>query len=97
MLDPVFVSIDEAAAMTSESQWTVKQKLRAGIYRAKKSGRRTLILVASILEHASNLPDAVFAPPSRAAVSAPPKPRRHYRRRSSAPNSNPSQRLRAER
>jgi len=76
------MSIGETAKMTSLSEWSVKQKLRAGIYRAKKDGRRTLIFVASVLDDARNLPDAVFAPPSR-PVSAPqqPKPKRHYRRR----------------
>jgi hypothetical protein len=38
-------------------------KLRRGVYRAKKSGRRTLIYFASVKEHAETLPDAKFAPP----------------------------------
>jgi hypothetical protein len=66
-LEPAYLSIAETAIYTAESEWTVKDKLRRGIYKAKKSGRRTLVEMTSIKAHLANLPDAVFAKPSRAA------------------------------
>jgi excisionase family DNA binding protein len=63
-IEPAFLSIAEAATYTAESQWTVKDKLRRGIYRAKKSGRRTLVDMASVKAHLADLPDAKFAKPS---------------------------------
>jgi hypothetical protein len=61
--EPEFLSISDAATYTAESEWTVKDKLRRGIYRAKKSGRRTLIIFSTVKDHLASLPDAKFAPP----------------------------------
>jgi hypothetical protein len=65
--EPLYASIKEIAARTGESEWTVKDKLRRGVYRAKKSGRRTLVLWDSVKEHLAALPDAKFMQPTRAA------------------------------
>jgi hypothetical protein len=62
---PIFVSIGDAALLTGESIWTVKQRLREGTYRARKAGRRTLIEYASVKTHAASLPAAQFAPARR--------------------------------
>jgi hypothetical protein len=62
-VEPLGVSIADVAAMTGESQWTVKQKLRSGIYRAKKSGRRTIIVFESVKQAWANLPEAKFLAP----------------------------------
>jgi len=59
---PLVLSIADTAKVTSESEWTVKDKLRKGVYRARKSGRRTLIEFSSIREHWESLPRAKFAP-----------------------------------
>jgi hypothetical protein len=68
-IEPVFVSIADAANITGESEWTVKQRLREGIYKAKKSGRRTLIVFDTIKSYIASLPDAKFAPaPPRKAA-----------------------------
>ena len=68
LAEPLGVSIADAAKMTGESTWTVKMKLRQGIYRAKKSGRRTIIIFESVKAHWATLPDAKFlAPPERRA------------------------------
>jgi hypothetical protein len=40
-----------------------KGKTRRGIYRARKSGRRTLIEFASVKAHMAALPAAKFTPP----------------------------------
>lgn len=62
-LKPLGLSIKETAAVTGESQWQVKQKLRAGTYQAKKSGRRTIIIYASIEAAWDRLPNATFKAP----------------------------------
>ncbi len=62
-------SISDVAALTSECEWSVKRKLREGIYRAKKSGRRTLIELASVRGYVASLPEAKFAPPRPRRVS----------------------------
>jgi hypothetical protein len=59
---PFGVSIADAAKATSESKWMVEDKLRRGIYRARKSGRRTIVEFASIREHWASLPPAKFLP-----------------------------------
>jgi len=61
-LEPLLVGIAEAARLTGESEWQVKDKLRRGRYKAKKSGRRTLVWFWSIKADVANLPDATFAP-----------------------------------
>jgi hypothetical protein len=63
--EPKFLSIIDVARFTAESQWTVKAKLRAGIYRAKKSGRRTLVVFDTVKRHMAELPDVKFAAPPR--------------------------------
>jgi hypothetical protein len=64
-LEPLGLSIDECATVTGESTWTVKQKLRAGVYEAKKSGRRTIITYESVKRAWASLPTATFLPPTR--------------------------------
>ncbi len=76
-------SIAEAAQATGESIWSVKQRLRAGIYRAKKSGKRTLVVPESVKEYAAGLPDATFAPLPKTPLD-PQKAKRAYRRRMKA-------------
>jgi hypothetical protein len=63
-------SIKEVASSTGQSEWLVKHKLRKGRYRAKKEGRRTIIINESVREDFENLPDATFAPPRRRRSSA---------------------------
>jgi hypothetical protein len=62
-LKPKYGSIAAVAHYTGESQWAVKDKLRRKKYRAKKSGRRTLIDLSSVDEHLAALPEAKFATP----------------------------------
>jgi hypothetical protein len=64
-IEPELVSIADAARYTGESEWTVKHRLRLGIYKAKKSGRRTLVIFATVKTHTKSLPDAMFAPPAQ--------------------------------
>lgn len=62
-IEPVYVSIADAAKYTAESPWKVKDRLRRGIYTARKSGRRTLVEFSSVKAFAKTLPTATFAPP----------------------------------
>ncbi len=62
-LEPLYVSILEAARFTSESPWVVKVRLRKGIYAARKAGRRTLVEFATVKAFAQSLPKAKFAAP----------------------------------
>ena len=62
---PLGLSIKQTAKVTGESEWTVKQKLRDGTYRAKKSGRRTIVIYQTVVEHWDSLPDAKFCKPLR--------------------------------
>jgi hypothetical protein len=69
-LKPLGVSIKQASEITGESEWTVKQKLRRGVYQAKKAGRRTIVDYQSIEAAWNALPDATFKAPT-------PRKRRH--------------------
>jgi hypothetical protein len=62
-IEPKYLSIADVARFTSESPWTVKSKLRHGIYRALKSGRRTLVEFETVKRHLATLPPAKFAQP----------------------------------
>jgi hypothetical protein len=62
-LPPLGLSIKETARITGESKWTVEQRLRRGEYRAKKSGRRTLVVFASVRNYWDSLPNASFKAP----------------------------------
>jgi hypothetical protein len=76
-LEPLFVSIREAARLMGESVWSTKMRLRAGIYVGRKSGRRTLVAYNSLKKYADGLPAAVYQPPRcRPAPTAPKKPQR---------------------
>jgi excisionase family DNA binding protein len=64
-LEPKYITIRDAARYTAESVWTVNKKLRLGIYRALKSGRRTLVEFETVKRHLATLPPAKFAKPVR--------------------------------
>jgi hypothetical protein len=61
--EPGYVTIKGAADYSSESEWVIKQALRVGDLKAKKSGRRTLVDFSSVKRRAASLPDAKFMPP----------------------------------
>jgi len=69
-IEPMFVSVRDAAKILAESPWTIRDKLARNILRAKKSGRRTLVVMGSIRAHAESPPDAVIGrgPPVKAAI-----------------------------
>jgi hypothetical protein len=64
-MPPLGLSIKKVAEITGESTWQVKEKLRNGIYKAKKSGRRTIVIYATVKAAWDRLPDAKFQPLKR--------------------------------
>jgi hypothetical protein len=62
--------IAEVAALTGESEWVVKDKLRTGRYRAVKDGRMTKVIWSSVVADFNALPDAKFAPPRPRGATA---------------------------
>jgi len=60
IIEPMFVSVRDAAVILAESPWTIRDKLRRKVLAGKKSGRRTLVVMASIRAHAESLPDEVL-------------------------------------
>jgi hypothetical protein len=81
-IEPLFLRIKQVAELTAESEWTVKDKLRRGIYAARKSGRATLVDFASVKLHLESLPRATFSPPTRVGAPAlETEAKRRYRKR----------------
>jgi hypothetical protein len=68
-IEPILVTIANAAAATGESEWQVRQLVSAGIYEAKKAGRRTLIVYAGIKKRVAGLPTAELCPPRRPNIA----------------------------
>jgi hypothetical protein len=56
MLEPLAVSIETTSRITGESKTQVYNLIQDGEYQAVKSGRRTLIVFASIKRRLTNLP-----------------------------------------
>jgi hypothetical protein len=68
-INPAYRAITDVAVHTAESEWTVRDHIRQGHYRAKKSGRRVLVEMASVDEYIANLPDATYAPLRRRTLA----------------------------
>jgi hypothetical protein len=64
-IEPLGLSIKKTAEITGESPWQVKEKLRNGTYKAKKSGRRTIVIYQTVKAAWASLPDATFKPSKR--------------------------------
>jgi transposase len=84
--DRLGASIREAAIHFGYSEWVVKDDLRAGRYKARKRGRKTIVDVPSALEYYEGLPAATFAPPveRRAATPLGPEARKAISAKASA-------------
>ncbi|WP_163168074.1 helix-turn-helix domain-containing protein [Arthrobacter sp. Alg241-R88] len=55
-IDPIFVSVKEAARMLGLSPWAIYQKLDQQVIESRYDGRKRLVVVASLREYAANLP-----------------------------------------
>lgn len=64
-MDPIFVSVKDAARMLGLSPWSIYQKLDAQIIESRYEGRKRLVVVASLRKYAAGLP--ISAPESEAS------------------------------
>ena len=55
-LDPIFVSVKDAAAMLGVSRWVVYQRLDAGLIESRYEGKLRLVSLASLRAYADSLP-----------------------------------------
>jgi excisionase family DNA binding protein len=56
-IDPIFVTVKQAADALSLSPWTVYQLADKGEIKTQYKGRRRLVLVSSLREYAAALPE----------------------------------------
>ena len=56
-LDPIFVSVHEAAEALAISRWQMYQLLDAKKVASQYQGRRRLVVVESLRSYAANLPE----------------------------------------
>jgi hypothetical protein len=63
-IEPLAVSVDQAARITGESRSQIYNRVGRGEYRAIKSGARTLIIYESIKQRFANLPAAKIKTPA---------------------------------
>lgn len=54
-LEPIFVSIKDAAAMLSLTPWSVRQLLDAKVIESTYHGRRRLVVLTSVRDYANSL------------------------------------------
>lgn len=57
-LDPILVSIADAAAALGLAPWSIHQLLREKKIESRYHGKRRLVVVASLREYADGLPTA---------------------------------------
>jgi predicted DNA-binding transcriptional regulator AlpA len=61
---PMTISISDAVAMVGISRAQIYRLVGKRQINMVKSGRRSLIVVSSLIAYVQNLPDAVIRPPS---------------------------------
>jgi excisionase family DNA binding protein len=61
-LDPIYVSVKEAARMLGLSTWAIYQKLDAQAIESRYDGRKRLVALASLREYAAALPSVAVKP-----------------------------------
>lgn len=66
-LDPIYVSVKEAARMLGLSTWAIYQKLDQQVIESRYDGRKRLVLLASLREYAAALPTTAQKPEQAAS------------------------------
>lgn len=66
-IDPIFVSVKEAARILGLSTWSVYQKLDSQTIASQYEGRKRLVVLASLREYAANLPTTAPEPEAEAS------------------------------
>jgi hypothetical protein len=62
-LEPLTITVNEAVRVSGRSRSEIYRNLAAGKIKAKKDGKRTLIIFESLKQSIANLPGATFLPP----------------------------------
>lgn len=57
-IDPIFISVKQAAGVLGISPWSVYQLLDAQVIESRYHGKRRLVRVTSLQEYAEGLPSA---------------------------------------
>lgn len=57
-IEPIFVSVQEAADALNISRWPMQQLLREGKVKSTKQGRRRVVYVDSLRAYAASLADS---------------------------------------
>lgn len=55
-LDPIYVSVKDAARILGVSTWLIYQKLDQQVIESRYEGRKRLVVLASLREYAADLP-----------------------------------------
>ena len=63
-MDPIYVSVKEAARLLGLSTWSVYQKLDQQVIESRYDGRKRLVVVKSLREYADSLPAVAPEPES---------------------------------
>lgn len=66
-LEPIFISVKQAAQMLGISIWVTRRLLDDGVIDSRYQGRRRLVSVESLREYAANLPMEGPAPTDESA------------------------------
>lgn len=66
-LDPIYVSVKEAARMLGLSTWSMYQKLDAQAIESRYDGRKRLVVLDSLREYAAALPTTAPKPEAESA------------------------------
>ena len=56
-LDPIYVSVKEAARILGVSTWLMYQRLDQQLIESRYEGRKRLVVVKSLREYAAGLPE----------------------------------------
>jgi hypothetical protein len=60
-LDPIYVSVKEAARILGVSTWLMYQRLDSQLIESRYEGRKRLVVVESLRKYAKALPDVAPA------------------------------------
>lgn len=55
-IDPIYLSVADAATALGLSEWTVRKLLDKEVIESRYHGRRRLVVVSSLREYAAGLP-----------------------------------------
>lgn len=66
-VDPIFVTVKEAARILGVSTWTLYQRLDQQAIASRYDGRKRLVVLKSLREYAAALPEVAPSPEGKAS------------------------------